>query len=246
MESVEAPGSAQEVNLTYKIAWVYCDQSDASGHLPPKGYDNEIIITGPIDSIMPSSDAGIEAFEEARGEQEGRTVYESSGEASNPNADDGSKIFCRASVEYGTHWANMTCLYDFVTDTLSDFELNPPEDDGVDDEDGEIYPPYAMDVDMYESMTSHASHGTDNRGLRIDHFELKVPEGSLDGPDIIEDQKVVRDDKGDKMLFVRLNGNNCCFETYIYYCKRVREGHENVLTEGEKGRLGWLPVDDNM
>lgn len=73
----------------------------------------------------------------------------------------------------------MRCFYESVTDTLSDFELNPPEYDGVDEEDGEIYSPYDMDVDMYESMTSRASRGTDDRGFRIDHFELKVPEGSF-------------------------------------------------------------------
>ena len=80
------------------------------------------------------------------------------------------------------------------------------------------------------------------RGIEIKHSELKANET----PEI-HTGRIVLDDKGQKMLFVRMLCNGPGNEVYILYLKKVDDVDDDdddvVLTEGEREKLG-LRVED--
>ncbi|KAK3167294.1 hypothetical protein OEA41_010421 [Lepraria neglecta] len=144
------------------------------------------------------------------------------------------RIPCKATFSYGPEWwADFTCLYNAETDTFSDFALCPATD-----------PSTAISYEMNVTMYEYLQHPMQGRGIEVKHFELKANET----PET-HAGRIVLDDEGQQMLFVRMLYNGHGNEVYILYLKKVDDVDDDdddddmVLTEGEREKLG-LRVED--
>ena len=180
MRTAEEGKKLPDIDMVYRIVWAYCVGDESSGWVPSKG-TNSIRITRPnLITGHEDEDPVVEGEDADRGTETSTTI-------------DGSEeltqqIPCEVAFRYFPYQVDYTCLYDTTTETFSCFELGEVE----------VTKTGSVMADMNERMEREVGEGNE----MIEHFELRA--GYDENQSGLREKKVVRDDAGEKFLFVRL------------------------------------------